>query len=352
MSVARCTSLSLALGLAFLAGCGARTLRTDTAPQPPPAARFLSLVETDPVAAGPLAREILRSPLTDETTRTRVVSAWTAAVAPLEALRDARLADADALLAQGAVAAAAEAVHEAAELETAIGLTGAPRSAAELAREVEWARTAAERTAREAGERARGAWRQGDPATAAVAAAEARQLRNRAGLTADVNLAVLEGLSRRALPEPEPSAPILRPTEERVDRAAARPRPRPRPAESAPLPAATAAKPVAVQPAADPLADARHAWRTGDVVQARAALAAARAAGAAGPGIDDLEAAVSARRDTLVAQALEAAEAAYAREDLEGARAYWERVLALAPGHARALEGLSLYRRFLALRGR
>jgi hypothetical protein len=47
--------------------------------------------------------------------------------------------------------------------------------------------------------------------------------------------------------------------------------------------------------------------------------------------------------------ALQAAEAAYAREDLEEARRQWLRVLELAPGHGRASEGLRLYARFVSL---
>jgi len=50
-----------------------------------------------------------------------------------------------------------------------------------------------------------------------------------------------------------------------------------------------------------------------------------------------------------VDEALEAAEAAYAREDLEEARRQWLRVLELAPGHGRATEGLRLYARFVSL---
>jgi tetratricopeptide (TPR) repeat protein len=314
----------------------------------PPAMQFLALVEVDPVAAAPLAREILRSPLTDDATRGRVVAAWTRAVAPLEALRDARLADAEALLAQGAVGAATEAVNEASELESAVGLVGTPRSASELAREVEWARSAAERTAREAGERARGAWRVQDWVTASAAAAEARQLRNRAGLTADVHLAVIEGLSRRAVPEPA-SAPDPEPTALAAERGR-----NDRPASRQTVRRKTPEAPSRPTPAlaADPLADARHAWRNGDVPAAEGALARARAEGAGGGAVDALEQEVDARRAVLVAQALAAAEAAYAREDLEAARAFWERVIELSPDNPRAAEGLSLYRRFLALQGR
>jgi tetratricopeptide (TPR) repeat protein len=330
-----------------LSGCHPSERRAETLTLPP-AMQFLALVEVDPVAAAPLAREILRSPLTDDATRSRVVAAWTQAVAPLEALRDARLADAEALLAQGAVGAASEAVNEASELESAVGLVGSPRSAAELAREVEWARSAAERTAREAGERARGAWRVQDWVTASAAAAEARQLRNRAGLTADVHLAVIEGLSRRAVPEPvptpEPTPAAVAAEAGRAERPAGRPAPR-RKTPEAP------SRAVAV-PAADPLANARHAWRNGDVAAAEGALARARAEGAGGGAVDALQQEVDARRAVLVAQALAAAEAAYAREDLEAARAFWERVIELSPDNSRAAEGLSLYRRFLALQGR
>ena len=80
-------------GVASLWGCHPAERRAEPLALPP-AMEFLARVEVDPVAAAPLAREILRSPLTDDATRSRVVAAWTQAVAPLEILRDARLADA------------------------------------------------------------------------------------------------------------------------------------------------------------------------------------------------------------------------------------------------------------------
>ena len=73
-----------------LFGCHTPARRAEP-PELPPAMRFLALVEVDPVAAAPLARETLRSPLTDDATRSRILTAWSLAVAPLEALRDARL---------------------------------------------------------------------------------------------------------------------------------------------------------------------------------------------------------------------------------------------------------------------
>lgn len=58
---------------------------------------------------------------------------------------------------------------------------------------------------------------------------------------------------------------------------------------------------------------------------------------------------VAAPDPSRVDAALQAAEAAYAREDLEEARRQWLRVLELAPGHGRATEGLRLYARFVSL---
>ena len=338
----------IAVIVALLSGCHAVARRSAPSAAPQGASRFFDLAETDPMAAAPLARAVLRSPLTDTTTRGRVLEVWSRIVGPLEALRDARLADAEALLAQGAVAAAAEAVHEAAELETAVGMPGAPRSASQLAREVEWARGAAERTAREAGERARGARRIGDWSTAATAAAEARQLRNRAGLVADIDLAVIEGLSRRAVPEPVtpplPSVALESPTQGKTLQ-----RPPPRRRADAPAPPAPRLQAAAE---VDPLANVRYASRSGDLPGAWSALEDLRARGVAGPGFTALSVRLAAERESAIRSSLAAAESAYEKEDLETARAYWQRVLELAPENARAAEGLTLYRRFLALQGR
>jgi tetratricopeptide (TPR) repeat protein len=336
--------------LVHLGGCGLRSTVRPVESGPPPVAEFFTRVAVDPVGAAPLALVIVRSSIVDETTRRRVVERWSREVPRLEVLRDARLADAEALLAQGALGAATEAINEAAALEGAVGLPGRPRAVAQLARDVEWARLAAEQTAREAGERARGAYRSGRFEDALSAASEARQLRARASLPVDVALAVLEGLSSRAIPPPPtPVHAVAIP--ERPPPTVVRPPRRTLPVATAVRRAAPdAAEPAApTGPAADPLAALRHAWHADDLPGALRALEQARAAGVAEPGLTALAERIEARRDAVIQSALDAAAAAYAREDLESARAHWERVLALMPGEPTATEGLTLYRRFLAL---
>jgi hypothetical protein len=340
--------MSLAV-LAGLLGCGGQPPVRETVAEPPPVAAFFARVEVDPMGAAALARASLVASQVDEATRRRIVARWSREVPRLEALRDARLADAEALLAQGALGAATDAVSESAALEAAIGLPGSPRSVAQLAREIEWARLAAERTAREAGERARGAFRDGRLEVALAAASEARQLRARAGLPGDVGLAVLEGLAGgRSAPAP----PVAEATVAPVARGVARPvtrRPVAPGARRAPV-EAPAAEAVGVPVStADPLAALHHAWRADDLPGSLRALARARADGLDSPELTALGARIEARRDAVVSALLEAAAGAYAREDLESARAHWERVLALAPGEPTATEGLTVYRRFVAL---
>lgn len=333
--------------LAGSLGCGSRAAVTPAVHGSPPVSEFLARVEYDPVGAAPLARAIVRSSDVDETTRRRVISRWSAEVPRLEYLRDARLADAEALLAQGALGAATEALSESAALEAAVGLPGHPRSVSQLARDLEWARLAAEQTAREAGERARGAYRNGQFEAALNAASEARQLRARAGLPSDVGLSVLEGLAGRALPSrtASPPAPVA------VSARAPSVRAAPRRGVAVIPPRRVTPEPTEVPraPAPDPLAAVRHAWHADDLPGALRALDRARTAGADAPDFADLTARIEGRRDAVIKAALESAAAAYAREDLEAARAHWERVLVLMPGEPTASEGLSLYRRFVGL---
>ncbi len=313
--------------------------------------QFEALVGQDPVAAAPYARAVLSSPLTDRDTRARVLATWSAALPALESLRDARIADAEALLAQGAVAAATETVHEALALERAVGAVGSLRGAGEVAREVEAARLGAETTAAEAGQRARAAFRADAWSAAADAAAEARRLRHRAGLPADVGLAVLEGLARRRAPllesEPDAVAQAEAPPPAEATPAAA-PRPAKRRAVSAAArPASTAV--VNEAPARNFAEEARRAQRQDDLAGLMSILREARAAGAVGADLAALAAWAEAERSRVVREALAAAETAYVREDLERARAHWQRVLALEPQNPRAREGMAMYERFAAL---
>jgi hypothetical protein len=336
-----------ALGL--LAGCAGAPRVEPKRSALPPAMQFEALVDQDPVAAAPYARAVLASPLTDHDTRARVLARWSAALPGLEALRDARIADAEAFLAQGAVAAATETVHEALAIERAVGAVASPRTAGQVARDVEAARLGAETTAAEAGQRARAAFRAEAWSDATEAAAEARRLRNRAGLPADVGLAVLEGLARRRAPAPEVDPSTVAQAPEPAEAAPPsvhRPAKRRQTSVAAPRPAAPV---VTVAPPRNFVEEARRAQRQDDLAGLLGVLGEARAAGATDAELGALSAWAEAERARVVREALAAAEAAYVREDLERARAHWERVLALEPQNARAREGMAMYERFAAL---